>query len=94
MRFYFKDKPQRMCAIAGDSRSDAPSTATPDAQSIVKALEVLGARILARWKPVLTTDQSGPRTLAEINLAAEKLWPKPKPLTPAWMEKSKGETKR
>jgi hypothetical protein len=32
----------------------------------------------------------GPRTPAEINAAAEKLWPKPKPLTPVW-EKTREE---
>jgi hypothetical protein len=95
MRFFFRDKPLAMFPkeqATKDARSDPPRTATPDAGTIVAALKALGERFLARRKPVLTTD--GPRTLAEINAAAEKLWPKPKPLVPVWKRKSMAEGKQ
>jgi len=83
MRFFFRGKPEPMWPkehVATDARRDVSNAPTSDAQSIVAALRALAERIGARRKPESASHDSGPRTLAEINAAGAKLWPRRLPL--------------
>jgi hypothetical protein len=77
MRYFFMDNPRRMLAL--DSVTKPSSAAEPSVAGVLDAIAKLGV-LLARRRATrdAAAETSGPRTLAEINEAAEKLFPRRK----------------